>query len=127
MQVDWTINLANIIVIVLAVGGLIATWAVLRYQVATNTAAIVQEARDRAAADDRMAGTVAAAVAQAALVREELAAHKLHVAETYVSKAGLREVRDEIMTAVRDLKGSVSTLHERMDQIVLAEGNKRRS
>lgn len=48
----------------------------------------------------------------------QLAAHKLHVAETYVTKAGLREFRDEVMTGVRDLKGSVSILHERIDRFI---------
>ncbi|RWM12512.1 MAG: hypothetical protein EOR72_21025 [Mesorhizobium sp.] len=50
-----------------------------------------------------------------------LAAHRLHVAETCITK-GLREFRDEVMTGVRDLKGSVSTLHERMDRFI--EGDK---
>ena len=50
----------------------------------------------------------------------QLATHKLHVAETYVTKAGLREFRDEVMTGVRDLKGSVSILHERIDRLIEA-------
>ncbi|CDX40961.1 hypothetical protein MPLDJ20_310022 [Mesorhizobium plurifarium] len=39
-----------------------------------------------------------------------------------ITKAGLREFRDELMTGVRDLKGGVSTLHERMDRFM--EGDK---
>ena len=58
----------------------------------------------------------------ALLADERLASHKLHVAETYITKVGLREFRDEVMTGVRDLKGSVSTLHERMDRFI--EGDK---
>ncbi|RWQ23305.1 MAG: hypothetical protein EOS19_30315 [Mesorhizobium sp.] len=38
------------------------------------------------------------------LLSSQLAEHKLHVAETY-TKAGLRELRDLVMTAVRDLRG----------------------
>lgn len=52
-------------------------------------------------------------LASISLLSEQLAAQRLHVAETYISKAGLREFRKEVMTGVRDLKGSVSTLHER--------------
>lgn len=63
----------------------------------------------------------AAASAHAQLVGSQLAEHKLHVAENYITKAGMREMRDEIMTGVRELKGSVSTIHDRIDQIILAE------
>ncbi|WP_394885761.1 hypothetical protein ACG873_01500 (plasmid) [Mesorhizobium sp. AaZ16] len=52
------------------------------------------------------------------LLSNQLADHKLHVAETYITKAGLREFRDEVMIGVRDIKGSVSTLHERMDRFI---------
>jgi hypothetical protein len=47
------------------------------------------------------------------------------VAKTYIAKAGLREFRDEVMTGVRDLKGSLATLHERMDRFI--EPNARRN
>ena len=47
------------------------------------------------------------------------------MAETYITKEGLREFRDEVMAGVRELKGSVSTLHERIDQIFLSERTKR--
>lgn len=60
--------------------------------------------------------------------KDDLAAHKLHCAETYVSKEGLREVRDEIMHGVRDLrtsfdqsmrdmKASVDGLNQRIDRV----------
>ncbi|MBW9089308.1 hypothetical protein JNB91_15845 [Rhizobium wenxiniae] len=35
-----------------------------------------------------------------ALARDELAAHKLHVAETYINKAGMRETAEQIMEAI---------------------------
>lgn len=78
--------------------------------------AAVKDALDRAAA----------AGALATLTQTMLAEHKLHVAENYITKAGMREMRDEIMTGVRELKGSVSGLHERIDQIILAEGGRGR-
>lgn len=55
------------------------------------------------------------------LAMAQLAEYKTHVAETYITKAGRREFRDEVMTGVRDLKGSVSTLHERMDRFIEGE------
>jgi hypothetical protein len=55
----------------------------------------------------------------------QLAEYKTHVAETYMTKTGLKEFRDEVMTSMRELKGSISTLHERIDQIILADRRKR--
>lgn len=58
-----------------------------------------------------------AALALATLLREELSAHKLHVAERYITKEGMREVRDEILSAMRDLKSTVEHLSERIDRV----------
>ncbi|TPL40715.1 hypothetical protein [Mesorhizobium sp. B2-4-6] len=83
----------------------------------------IKAARDEVKKDAASAHTRAdAALAAISLVTDQLAAHRLHVAETYITKAGLREFRDEVMTGVRDLKGSVDTLHERMDRVI--EGDK---
>ena len=59
-----------------------------------------------------------AAAAQAALARQELAEHRLHVAEVYVSKQGLREARDEIMEAIHGVKTAVDHMTVRVDRIV---------
>lgn len=53
-----------------------------------------------------------------------LADQKLHVAENYVTKAGMREFRDEVMGGIKELKGSVSGLYEWMDQVIMAERGK---
>jgi hypothetical protein len=74
---------------------------------------------------EKAAGRADAAGAMVNLLSNQLAEHKLHVAETYITKAGLREFRGEVMTGVRDLKGSVATLHERMDRFI--EPNARRN
>jgi len=50
----------------------------------------------------------------------QLATHKLHVAETYVTKAGLARIPRRGNDGVRDLKGSVSILHERIDRLIEA-------
>lgn len=65
-----------------------------------------------------------AASAHSQLLAVQLAEYKTHVAETYITKAGLHEFRDEVMVGVRELKGSVSNLHERIDQLILAERRK---
>lgn len=51
-------------------------------------------------------------------VREELADHRLHVAETYITKAGLRETTDQIISAVNGVKTDVHSLNERIDRII---------
>lgn len=107
-----TTELVVFIVTILSI--VFAAWwrieGVIKREVAASTAV--------AATASSAAG---AANAQALLVAAQLADHKLHVAENYITKAGMREMRDEIMTGVRELKGSVSTIHDRIDQIILAE------
>ena len=71
----------------------------------------VKDAKDQASS----------AGALATLTQNLLAEHKLHVAENYVTKAGMREFRDEVMGGIKELKGSVSGLHERMDQVIMAD------
>lgn len=58
-----------------------------------------------------------AASAQAALVQAQLQEHRLHVAEVYVTKAGLRETTEQIMGAISDVKSSVQGLTTRLDRI----------
>ena len=48
----------------------------------------------------------------------DFAAYKTHVAETYVSKQGLRETRDEIMGAISGVQSAVERMTERVDRIV---------
>ncbi len=64
------------------------------------------------------AETAAAAHGLASLAREELAAHKLHVAETYVSKAGHRESTEQIMEAISGVKSAVDAMTLRIDRVV---------
>lgn len=69
-------------------------------------------------AKTEVATVASAAAAQAALARQELAEHRLHVAEVYVSKQGLREARDEIMEAIHGVKTAVDHMTVRVDRIV---------
>jgi hypothetical protein len=70
------------------------------------------------AAKTEAAGAAASAVAMASLAREELAAHRLHVAETYVSKSGLREQTEQIMEAISGVKSAVDAMTLRIDRVV---------
>lgn len=68
----------------------------------------------------RTEATTKAGAAQAAadLVRAELNAHKLHVAETYVTKQGLSETAEQIMVAIDGVKRAVDGMTLRVDRIV---------
>jgi hypothetical protein len=78
------------------------------------------EARINSAAKDAL-DKAGMSAALATLTQTMLAEHKLHVAETYVTKAGLREFRDEVMGGIKEIKGSVSTISDRIDQMILAD------
>jgi len=54
-----------------------------------------------------------------------LDAHKLHVAETYVSKQGLRETKDEILAGIGGLRTAVDRMNERVDRIVEQQSTRR--
>ncbi|MBY2997827.1 hypothetical protein [Rhizobium leguminosarum] len=71
---------------------------------------------DRAKAEAVQKATEAAT--EAASVRADLAAHRLHVAEQYVSKQGLRETTDQIMEAIHGVKTAVDHMTARVDRIV---------
>ncbi|TCN22160.1 hypothetical protein EV184_12585 [Sinorhizobium americanum] len=55
----------------------------------------------------------------------DLALHKLHTAEYYVSKQGLRETTEQLMAAIGAVKGSVDNMTLRVDRIVENQTQKR--
>ncbi|EYR81898.1 hypothetical protein [Shinella sp. DD12] len=58
------------------------------------------------------------ASALASLARQELAEHRLHVAETYITKQGMRETTEQIMEAIHGVKTAVDHMTLRVDRIV---------
>lgn len=50
--------------------------------------------------------------------QRDLAAHKLHVAESYITKAGMRETTEQIMEAISGVKAAVDGLTLRVDRVV---------
>jgi hypothetical protein len=50
--------------------------------------------------------------------RDDVAAFKLHVAETYVTKAGLNTQTKQIMDAIHVVGLDVSRMNERIDRVI---------
>lgn len=48
----------------------------------------------------------------------ELAAHRLHVAETYITKQGMRETTEQILASISGVKDAVDNMTLRVDRIV---------
>ncbi|WP_312414118.1 hypothetical protein [Shinella sp.] len=71
----------------------------------------VEKAKTEAAA------VAASANALAALTRQELAEHKLHTAETYVTKVGMQEQTSQIMRAIEGVGNRIDGLGERLDRM----------
>lgn len=63
-------------------------------------------------------GKIQAAEDAAASVGRSLDAHRLHVAETYLTKAGLREQMEPLFDAVKGVSGQVQTMNERLDRVI---------
>jgi hypothetical protein len=96
--------LGLIVTLVTLVGGVLAVWWRIegRIKAAENVATLKAES----------------AFAAAQMLAEKLAEHRLHSAETFVTKAGLRETTEQIMTAIGDIKSSVNGLSSRLDRII---------
>lgn len=73
---------------------------------------IVNRARAEAMA------SAAVANARAETLGSDLAAYKLHVAETYVSKTGLREQMDRLMGALGEMRDQLGNMSDRIDRVI---------
>lgn len=74
----------------------------------------------------RIENKIEAAATKAREAASELEKYKTHVAEVYVSKSGLREFRDEVMSGVREIKESVTHLNSRIDRVIEEKDHKPR-
>lgn len=80
---------------------------------------MIQMARaDALSAADKAALAAMAATTKAGLVADALAELRVHVAETYVSKAGLREQVGQVMDLLRDVQNDVGSVNERLDRVI---------
>ncbi|MDX0973781.1 hypothetical protein GOL39_28645 [Sinorhizobium medicae] len=66
----------------------------------------------------RVEAKVKVAEDKADRVAAELAAQRLHVAETYITKQGMREATESIMEAISGVKTAVDHMTLRVDRIV---------
>lgn len=55
----------------------------------------------------------------------DLAAYKLHVAESYVTKSGMKDIKDEILGAVGGLREDLRHLSSRIDTMHEAQNKPR--
>jgi hypothetical protein len=49
---------------------------------------------------------------------DDLATHKLHVAESYITKAGMRDITDQIMEAIGGLGAQITGMNGRIDRML---------
>ena len=73
----------------------------------------------------RIEGKVGGASAKAESVEKDLAAHKLHSAGTYVTKVGIKEIKDELLGAVGGIRDDVRHLATRIDNMHELQSTKR--
>jgi hypothetical protein len=73
----------------------------------------------------RVEGKISSAAARADKVAADLSAHKLHVAETYTTKSGMREIKEEILGAVSGIRDDVRHLATRIDNMHEHQSTKR--
>lgn len=75
----------------------------------------------------RIEGKVKAAEDKAGKVAEDLALHRLHTSENYVTKAGMQEQTAQIMRAIEGVGSRIEGLTERMDRVFEQRPTGRRS
>lgn len=76
----------------------------------------IDGAIQRAKSDSLQAAQIAAAKAD--VLASSLAEHRLHVAEVYVSKQGLREQTEQIMAAIKGVSDTLAHVTERLDCVI---------
>ena len=101
-------DLSQILQLAGSVFGLLTVCGTLYWRVQV----MVKEVRDEAAL------RAEASLAVAHTAARELADHKLHSAETFVSKQGLREVEDRIMDGLGALGSQITGMNGRIDRML---------
>ena len=99
-----TITSELVVFIIAVLSALAGVWARIE--------AVVSRARTEALS------AASAASSRADIIASDLAAHRLHVAETYVSKAGLRDQVGQVMDLLRDVQNDVGSVNERLDRVI---------
>lgn len=83
----------------------------------------IESAIKAARSDAMLAATTA--TAKADVLATALAEFRVHVAETYVSKQGLREQVGQVMDLLRDVQNDVGSVNERLDRVIESQPARR--
>jgi len=94
MAFDWTVNLGHLLTLLAFIVGALSAFFTIRLRI-NDAARNAKNALDRSEA-----------------TKEDLAAYKIHVAETFATKDGLNGFRDEMKQGFRDIT-------ERLDHVFL--------
>lgn len=102
-QVDWQ----TLLWVIGSIGGSVSSAFIVWFAIDARTAARVKASQD--AADEAMN--------KALEVQLGLAALQLHIAEAYVTKQGMREQTDVMLSAVNGIRDDIKGLNGRIDMI----------
>ncbi|MBA3576169.1 MAG: hypothetical protein H0W39_00935 [Sphingomonas sp.] len=104
----------ELVVFVISVLGVVAgAWWRVEQAIATARADM---SASIAAAKSEASHQVSAASALASLLQVQLAEHKLHVAETYTTKSGVRETMAPMMDSINGIAERMDKMNERLDR-----------
>lgn len=65
----------------------------------------------------KMWGLIKEAGAKGEKAQSDLAAHKLHAAETFATKQGMQEQTAQLLRAIEGVGNRIDGLHERLDRV----------
>lgn len=75
----------------------------------------------------RMWGLIKEAGDKGDKAQRDLAAHRLHVAESYVTKAGMQEQTAQIMRSIEAVGDKIDRTNERLDRVFEQQAKTRRT
>lgn len=111
------ITLQMVVFLIAVMSALAGVWWRIEARIDKANTALADALREVKVACHSEAATAHAA---ASMVGDQLAEFRLHCSETYVRKDGLREMRDELVGRIGDVKLSVDHLNDRMDRVIEA-------
>lgn len=114
---DQQITLQMVVFLIAVMGALASVWWRIEGRIEKANTALTEAL---ASMKTECHSEATAAGASASLAMQQLAEFRLHCSETYVRKDGLREMRDELVGRIGDVKLSVDHLNDRMDRVIEA-------
>jgi hypothetical protein len=131
----WTQLVGGVIFFITVSGALWGIWWRIEGKVDTarrDALERVEAARKEAAervdvARKEASERASVAILEASNARIDLAAHRLYCAESFITKAGMRESTELIMEALQGVKQAVDHMALRVDRVVENQANKPRA